>query len=544
MIRRVSSRQRLVSWDAFDATAANPAEFTSSSDEEEGWNQQHASSAPQTTTMMISRKRERSKQNAPSSPLPSAAASAVAVAPSSNNTTVRNANATTKTSMNVPAFAWEFAAFQPQPMDQVPEDVYLYMCSFLDLPSIRNVMALNHKFRQLLLSADSFWMTKCQSLWEGLMPSNALLVDSTMIPTVLKGPNCNMTVNLPLLISMTPANLPTKVDETLLGTCRRVHRTVRLNHHSRSLQIIERTLTPNQDELVVITCQNKKSIQYTGRVGSGDRCIRSNHPLPRPTRSTNDGTSKSSTTSMSQKRGFLLKKATTGKPSSLFDLLCRGSSSAIYGRSLSHIERPFCAPYVDGHNNNSNNNLTLRVGPRMVAYFEVSILESSSNTQRSPRDCVAVGVATESFSCQTRMPGWDAQSFGYHGDDGGTFHASGAMLERFGPCFGTGDTVGCGIDYVARGIFFTLNGVFLGYGWKQIDSEFLENNLFGVVGIDTNDPVSVNYGNVPFQFNLTRFTSKHDQLITHQYQHHTTIKKETVEDDTSELADLPSYPEI
>lgn len=110
------------------------------------------------------------------------------------------------------------------------------------------------------------------------------------------------------------------------------------------------------------------------------------------------------------------------------------------------------------------------------------------------------------------------------------------MLERFGPCFGTGDTVGCGIDYVARGIFFTLNGNFLGYGWKQIDSEFLEHDLYGVVGIDTNDPVAVNYGAKPFQFNLNKFTKKHDLLIARQYQH--------AKVEESELADLPSYPEI
>jgi len=83
-----------------------------------------------------------------------------------------------------------------------------------------------------------------------------------------------------------------------------------------------------------------------------------------------------------------------------------------------------------------------------------------------------------------------------------------------------------------------LNGAFLGYAWKQLDSEFLENKLYGVVGIDTNDPVTVNYGGSPFQFNLSRFTSKHDELISHQYQHSKLLE------DSSELADLPSYPEV
>jgi hypothetical protein len=179
----------------------------------------------------------------------------------------------------------------------------------------------------------------------------------------------------------------------------------------------------------------------------------------------------------------------------------------------------------------------------MVAYFEVSITEDKRTEPESPsplrseekRECVAVGIATESFSYKTKMPGWDSQSFGYHGDDGGTFHASGGMVERFGPCFGSGDTVGCGIDYISRGIFFTLNGNFLGYGWKQIDVEFLENNLYGVVGIDTNDPVSVNYGDSPFQFDLTNFTMKHEGLISPHYQH---------SGHEYAIDELPSYPEI
>jgi len=307
----------------------------------------------------------------------------------------------------------------------------------------------------------------------------------------------------------------------MLGTCKRVQRSFqRLDHH-RAMLILDRQLTPDGTEAELIAHPKKNgkvSIQYTGRVGSGDRCIRSNHPLPRPTR-------RKSTRFSGHMHGVRMHP-------SFFDLLCRSSTNAIQGSTALDVWRPFVSPYAQ-------KDRSLNVGPRMVAYFEVSILEQQEPLEGNPvrRDCVAVGVATESFSCQTRMPGWDSQSFGYHGDDGGTFHASGAMLERFGPCFGTGDTVGCGIDYVARGIFFTLNGVFLGYGWKQIDSEFLENNLYGVVGIDTNDPVTVNYGDAPFQFNLSRFTSKHDKLISHQYQH-------SKLEDSSELADLPSYPEV
>jgi hypothetical protein len=49
------------------------------------------------------------------------------------------------------------------------------------------------------------------------------------------------------------------------------------------------------------------------------------------------------------------------------------------------------------------------------------------------------------------MPGWDANSFGYHSDDGGIFRNNGDMVREFGPKWGEGDTVGCGIYYAEGG---------------------------------------------------------------------------------------------
>lgn len=51
----------------------------------------------------------------------------------------------------------------------------------------------------------------------------------------------------------------------------------------------------------------------------------------------------------------------------------------------------------------------------------------------------------------------EPNSYGYHGDDGKKYHASGAG-EDYGPKFGTGDTVGAGIHLSRREMFFTRNG--------------------------------------------------------------------------------------
>uniref|UniRef100_A0A6U1NJH6 B30.2/SPRY domain-containing protein n=1 Tax=Cyclophora tenuis TaxID=216820 RepID=A0A6U1NJH6_CYCTE len=105
------------------------------------------------------------------------------------------------------------------------------------------------------------------------------------------------------------------------------------------------------------------------------------------------------------------------------------------------------------------------------------------------------------------MPGWDIHSFGYHGDDGGLYHRVGQMVRQSFPLFGAGDTVGCGVDYTNNGIFFTLNGRWLGYAWTGM-TVLLEHEWGPTVGIDTHSPVSCNFGHdpaQPFRFELSSF---------------------------------------
>ena len=59
------------------------------------------------------------------------------------------------------------------------------------------------------------------------------------------------------------------------------------------------------------------------------------------------------------------------------------------------------------------------------------------------------------------MPGWVKGSWGYHGDDGKKYEEVGKGVP-YGPTYGTGDTVGCGVDFTSGSAFFTKNGEKLG----------------------------------------------------------------------------------
>jgi hypothetical protein len=76
------------------------------------------------------------------------------------------------------------------------------------------------------------------------------------------------------------------------------------------------------------------------------------------------------------------------------------------------------------------------------------------------RRYLGIGLCWENVPLN-RLPGWETNSFGYHADDGNSFCQSGTG-KPYGPTFTTGDTVGCGINFIDSTVFFTKNGIHLG----------------------------------------------------------------------------------
>lgn len=107
----------------------------------------------------------------------------------------------------------------------------------------------------------------------------------------------------------------------------------------------------------------------------------------------------------------------------------------------------------------------------LLYYYEIKIISKGRDGY------MGIGLAAQEVNMQ-RLPGWDKQSYGYHGDDGHSFCSSGTGIP-YGPTFTTGDIVGCGYNLVESTCFYTKNGLNLG----QAFSDLPPVPLFPTVGL-------------------------------------------------------------
>ena len=112
-------------------------------------------------------------------------------------------------------------------------------------------------------------------------------------------------------------------------------------------------------------------------------------------------------------------------------------------------------------------------------YFEVEIVSPGQ------KGCIGIGVGP----CDSRLhgqPGWTAQTFGYHADDGNLYNQSGYAGLPFGPTCTKGDVMGCGIDFESAAItgyarlWFTKNSTFVG---SPVKVKVPPKGFFSLIGM-------------------------------------------------------------
>uniref|UniRef100_A0A383VPB8 B30.2/SPRY domain-containing protein n=1 Tax=Tetradesmus obliquus TaxID=3088 RepID=A0A383VPB8_TETOB len=128
---------------------------------------------------------------------------------------------------------------------------------------------------------------------------------------------------------------------------------------------------------------------------------------------------------------------------------------------------------------------------QLLYYFELTVVDQGELGR------IAIGFTEKSFKL-TRQPGWEASSYGYHGDDGRKFYHS-EKGEEYGPKWSAGDTVGACLHFERQEIFFTKNGTRLKTAFRNVRPQ----QLYPTIGLHSkNEHVVVNFGGSPFKFDL------------------------------------------
>ncbi|KAL9041636.1 MAG: hypothetical protein Q9180_001153 [Flavoplaca navasiana] len=138
-----------------------------------------------------------------------------------------------------------------------------------------------------------------------------------------------------------------------------------------------------------------------------------------------------------------------------------------------------------------------------IYYYEATINSKGKNGM------IGIGFSGPKVSLE-KLPGWEPESWGWHGDDGNTFCCQ-MTGKRYGPTFTTGDVVGCGINFMTGSAFFTKNGVHQGNAFRDLK----DINVYPSVGMNSpHAQLTVNFGQRPFVFDIDDMIKREREAIS------------------------------
>lgn len=148
-----------------------------------------------------------------------------------------------------------------------------------------------------------------------------------------------------------------------------------------------------------------------------------------------------------------------------------------------------------------------------IYYFEVTII-----SRKREETSIGIGFSSKSVPL-SRLPGWEPESWAYHGDDGNSFCCQ-SSGRGYGPPFTAGDIIGCGVNFRTGSAFFTKNGEHLGIAFREI-----KGKLFPSVGMKKpGEHIRVNFGQSPFVFDIDGMMMEEKKRVRQQIEATSTTK--------------------
>ncbi|KAI6005020.1 hypothetical protein F5J12DRAFT_742896 [Pisolithus orientalis] len=127
-----------------------------------------------------------------------------------------------------------------------------------------------------------------------------------------------------------------------------------------------------------------------------------------------------------------------------------------------------------------------------IYYFEIELTGKASKSR------VSIGFVGRDVKL-SRLPGWEKNSWGYHGDSG-TICSGDRNGTTFGTTFGVGDIIGCGMDFCQNKVFYTKNGSMLGTVFDNVGKD---GDVYPSVGLcHTGESIRANFGQDPFKYDI------------------------------------------
>ncbi|KAI9706045.1 MAG: hypothetical protein M1836_005451 [Candelina mexicana] len=137
-----------------------------------------------------------------------------------------------------------------------------------------------------------------------------------------------------------------------------------------------------------------------------------------------------------------------------------------------------------------------------IYYYEVTVIS------KGKEGLIGVGFSGPKVML-SRLPGWEADSWAYHGDDGFSFCCQ-SSGKPYGQKFSTSDVIGCGVNFRTRSAFFTKNGVNIGIAFKELKSV----ELYPSVGMKRpGEHLRANFGQTPFVFDIDGMMARERMII-------------------------------
>ncbi|KAL7796221.1 ankyrin repeat-containing domain protein [Trichoderma afarasin] len=130
-----------------------------------------------------------------------------------------------------------------------------------------------------------------------------------------------------------------------------------------------------------------------------------------------------------------------------------------------------------------------------VYYFEVLVVQTGLY------EAVGVGFATDETELENQL-GWTMGSWGFHGENGKVYHARCRRGRPYAEPYSSGSTIGCGVDFNNRSIFFTVDGEYKGCAFKD---DLIRGHLYPAVFLHPGNPsakIVANFGHQEFKYTI------------------------------------------